>query len=617
MKRNVITSPIRLLSLVSLLAAMASEMLYPILPVYLRSAGFSVALIGLVEGLAEATAGLSKGYFGQLSDRRRQRLPFVRMGYGLSALSRPMMALLAVPAWILAARTLDRLGKGLRTAAGDALLADQSVVRFRGQVFGFHRAMDTLGAVLGPLVALVYLSFFPGQYAPLFLLAFGPALLSVGLTFVLTEPASHATAPRLAPPQPVSVWGFLRYWRASSPAYRRVVGGLLAFALFNSSDIFLLLKMKEAGLSDTTVIGLYILSNVVQALGAYPAGWLADRFSLKLTVLIGLSLFAVVYQSMTVANQLGSFMGLMALYGLYGAATQGIVKAWISTVSAAGDRATAIGTYSGLSSLGVLVANALAGGLWSTFGPAATFGVTGVATLLVIVYLAALEERPLTRRDKPELPVVVVGRQPGAYGSSAGQAGVTMSPSSFVALLLVVAGLGGATVYFWLVPTALMNRLGRLSLNRSAVVSADTGLTTPIRPHRTAVAETAGRKTLTANSPDRPPVARTHKPVAGPVREAASATGPVKDRRPKLTAVADSPVVKAGDQRYTLVSRYAYFHNEPDRSTRRAAFINIWNQARLTPLADQNGFIYVIYINDQGQTSRGWLLKENLKPIKP
>ena len=143
---------------------MASEMLYPVMPVYLKEIGFSILLIGILEGVAEATAGLSKSYFGKLSDVSGQRLPFVRLGYLLSALSKPMMAVFTFPIWIFSARTTDRLGKGLRTGARDAMLSDEATTQTKGRVFGLHRAMDTLGAVLGPAAALLYLYFYQGIF---------------------------------------------------------------------------------------------------------------------------------------------------------------------------------------------------------------------------------------------------------------------------------------------------------------------------------------------------------------------------------------------------------------------------------------------------------------------
>src|SRR6476619_6659995 len=172
MRPGIITPTIRILSLVSLLTDVASEMLYPIMPVFLRSIGFSFLLIGILEGFAEATAGLSKSYFGRRSDNTGKRLPFIQLGYALSAISKPMMAVFIYPLWIFLARTTDRFGKGIRTAARDAMRSDESTPENKGKVFGFHRSMDTFGAVLAPSIALVFLYYYPQQYKLLFFLAF-------------------------------------------------------------------------------------------------------------------------------------------------------------------------------------------------------------------------------------------------------------------------------------------------------------------------------------------------------------------------------------------------------------------------------------------------------------
>ena len=181
-----ITRTVWILSLVSLFTDTASEMLYPIMPIYLKSIGFSIVLIGILEGVAEATAGLSKGYFGKLSDASGKRVPFVQIGYAFSAISKPMMAVFIYPLWIFFSRTLDRFGKGIRTGARDAILSDEATVQTKAKVFGFHRSMDTVGAVLGPSFALLYLYFYPQQYKTLFLIAFIPGLLAVLSSFYLT-----------------------------------------------------------------------------------------------------------------------------------------------------------------------------------------------------------------------------------------------------------------------------------------------------------------------------------------------------------------------------------------------------------------------------------------------
>ncbi|MEO6038032.1 MAG: MFS transporter, partial [Saprospiraceae bacterium] len=302
-----------ILSLISLFTDTASEMLYPVMPIYLKTIGFSIVLIGVLEGMAEAIAGLSKGYFGKLSDYWGQRAVFVQTGYGLSSLSKPMLALSALPWWIFFARTVDRIGKGIRTGARDAMLSDEATPATKGRVFGFHRSMDTLGAVAGPVLALLYLHFRPGDYRHLFLIAFLPGLLALATSFLLKD--KSRTPATQQPPPPV--FSFLNYWKKSPPLYRKVVLGLLVFALVNSSDVFLLLKIKQAGGSDTQVIGVYIFYNLVYAACAFPIGILADRLGLRRVFLSGLLLFALVYFGMAIGGSIFFYAGLFLLYGLY------------------------------------------------------------------------------------------------------------------------------------------------------------------------------------------------------------------------------------------------------------------------------------------------------------
>ena len=392
---RILTRTVWILSLISLFTDMASEMLYPVMPIYLKSIGFSVLLIGVLEGVAEATAGLSKGYFGMRSDRLGRRAPFVQWGYALSALSKPMMAVLVAPLWIFFARTLDRLGKGLRTGARDALLNDEATPATKGRVFGFHRSMDTLGSVLGPALALVYLHFNPEDHVPLFLIAFAPGVLAIALSLLLKE--SRRTV--AGPVRPFSFLSFLNYWRTGPAAYRRLTSALLLFALFNSSDVFLLLQAKNAGLSDTGTIGVYIFYNLVYALFAFPLGALADRVGLKRVFMVGLLLFAGVYFGMARAQGLVLMVVLFLCYGLYAAATEGVAKAWIGSLVPPTETATAMGTYAGLQSLCALFASAFAGWLWYAFGPTATFAVTGAAALVVLVIVVVRVPGP-TGRDR-------------------------------------------------------------------------------------------------------------------------------------------------------------------------------------------------------------------------
>ncbi len=343
-------------------------------------------LIGILEGVAEATAGLSKGYFGKLSDISGKRVPFVQIGYALSSISKPMMAIFTFPIWIFFARTIDRLGKGIRTGARDAILSDEATPETKGKVFGFHRAMDTTGAVLGPAFALLFLYFYPEAYKPLFYLAFIPGILAVFATSYLKDKNVNQQKTFVKTP----FFSFLKYWKISPSDYRKVVIGLLVFTLFNSSDIFLLLQAKQAGLNDTMVIGVYIFYNLVYALFAFPIGILADRVGLKTIFIIGLAIFAMVYFGMAINTNIYFFFGLFFLYGIYASATEGISKAWISNITDKKDTATAIGTFSGLQSICTMLASSMTGLIWFQFGATIAFITTATVTLLVIAYFITI-----------------------------------------------------------------------------------------------------------------------------------------------------------------------------------------------------------------------------------
>ncbi len=381
-----ISRTVWILSVVSLLTDTASEMLYPIMPLYLKSIGFSIVLIGILEGVAEATAGLSKGYFGQLSDISGRRVPFVQIGYAFSSISKPMMAIFTFPLWIFFARTIDRIGKGIRTGARDAILSDEATPHTKGKVFGFHRSMDTLGAVIGPSLALLYLYFYPQDYKTLFFMAFIPGLFAVIASFYLKDTCLKEHKVKVRTP----FFSFLKYWKASPSAYRKLVIGLLLFTLFNSSDVFLLLQAKQSGLDDTMVIGVYIFYNLIYAMFAFPVGMLADKVGLKTIYIIGLGLFATVYFGMSANTNVYIFFGLFFLYGIYASATEGISKAWISNITDKKDTATAIGTFSGLQSICTMLASSLTGLIWFKFGATTAFITTATVTLAVIIYFLTI-----------------------------------------------------------------------------------------------------------------------------------------------------------------------------------------------------------------------------------
>lgn len=378
-----ITKTIWIISFVSLLTDMASEMLYPVMPVYLKSIGYSVLVIGILEGFAEAVAGLGKSYFGQMSDASGKRLPFVRLGYLLSAVSKPMLAFSIQLWWIFFARFLDRAGKGLRTAPRDALLSDETTAAHKATVFGFHRMIDTFGAVLGPFIALLYLQFNPGDYKRLFLLAFIPGLAAVAFTFLVKEKKSSASLKKVIPFHQT-----FTYWKQSPYLFKQLIAGLLLFALFNSSDVFLLLKMKEAGLPDTTVIAVYIFYNLVFAIFAFPLGRMADKVGMKKILLAGLLFFCITYVGFAYSKSVFMYWIFFFCYGIYAAATEGIAKAWISNLVPKTETASAIGLYTGLQSIAALTASTVAGLIWFQFGSAAVFLSAAVAALLALLWIA-------------------------------------------------------------------------------------------------------------------------------------------------------------------------------------------------------------------------------------
>lgn len=394
--QQIITRTVLVLSLVSLFNDIASEMLIPVMPIFLKQIGFSVIVIGILEGIAEAVAGLSKSYFGKWSDLSGKRLPFVQLGYALSALSKPMMAVFIYPVWIFFARTLDRLGKGIRTGARDAMLSEEATPETKGRVFGFNRSMDTIGAVIGPSIAMLFLFYFPHDYKGLFIWSIIPGILVIFLTLAIkekTKPWAATPPPGTANSKPTSFYAFIAYWKQSSPEYKRLVSGLLLFALFNSSDVFLLLKMKETGLSDTAILGIYIFYNLIYALLAYPVGMLADKLGLKKIFLIGLGAFALVYCGFAFNSDTTVFLFLFVVYGFYAAASEGISKAWITNIVDKKDTATAIGTYTGFQSIAALVASSFCGFLWYELGAATAFLITAGVTVYVIIYLAFFKRR--------------------------------------------------------------------------------------------------------------------------------------------------------------------------------------------------------------------------------
>lgn len=370
-ERGWLTRNVWVLSVVSLLQDAASELLYPLLPIYLTAVlGAPPSVVGAVEGAAEGAASLTKVASGPLGDRFARR-PLIATGYGMAALGKLIVA--AAGAWpgVLAGRVVDRLGKGLRGAPRDALLVEGVDSTARGRVFGFHRAMDTAGAVIGPLLGLAGYELFHHRIAPVLYLAVIPGVLSVLLVFWVRE---RARARESRPP----VFAGMRQLPAR---YWRVTTVLVAFALVNFPDALLLLRLNEIGFGVAGVVLAYVGYNAVYALASYPAGALADKLTPPTVFAIGLVFFAVGYVGLGVTTNTAAAWGLIAVYGLFTACYDGVGKAWISTLVPDGLQSSAQGVFQGLSGFAVLAAGLWAGFSWGTAGqvPLLVSGGVGAA----------------------------------------------------------------------------------------------------------------------------------------------------------------------------------------------------------------------------------------------
>jgi MFS family permease len=360
------------LGLVALLADISSEMLYPITPIFLTSVlGASMASVGLIEGFAEAMASLLKTYSGAWSDRIAKRAPFVAFGYFLSALGKPLTGFAQTWTHVLIARAIDRTGKGLRTAPRDALLSEAVSEKVRGLAFGWHRAMDTLGAALGPLIALGFLTTNPQDLRKLYFWAFLPGLMAVGIAMLVRDPKRE----RAATPPPIKLFKF----GPLTPDFRRYLSAWTLFSLVNSSDVFLLMKTKAAGVSLAEVILIYCFYNLVYAGFSPVFGGLSDRLGRARVLVFGLVIFAGVYLGFAAATARWQFWALFGVYGLYIAATDGVGKALAVDLVPAADKATGLGTLGTFTGLATIVASTIAGLLWDHCGPAApvVYGTVG------------------------------------------------------------------------------------------------------------------------------------------------------------------------------------------------------------------------------------------------
>jgi len=373
-----ISKNVFVLGLVSFFNDVASEMIYPIVPIFLTSVlGAPVAIVGLIEGIAESTASVLKVVSGWLSDKWRKRKPFVVAGYAFSAISKILLSLAYSWPFVLFARFVDRFGKGTRTSARDALITESSENKVRGRAFGFHRTLDTLGAVVGPLIALLAIHFLDNNFRLIFFLAFIPAFIGILLLlFFVKEKKKEAN----------SLNTFHFNWRELNPSFKIFLLISLIFALGNSSDAFLILRAQNLGLSLILVVLAYVFFNFTYAIFSMPAGIISDKIGPKKVLLAGFLLFSAVYLFFGLAHSSLLLWLLFPIYGIYMALTEGVGKAYISNLVPQEKVGTAFGVYQTTIGLCTFFASLIAGLLWTYIDVSTPF-IFGSIMALISAFL--------------------------------------------------------------------------------------------------------------------------------------------------------------------------------------------------------------------------------------
>jgi MFS family permease len=377
------------LGFVSLFMDVSSEMIHGLMPVFLvGTLGASAAVVGVIEGIGEATASITKLVSGMISDRLGRRKPLAVLGYALSALTKPLFALAGSPGMVLAARFGDRLGKGIRGAPRDALVADLVPPEQRGAAYGLRQSMDTVGAFIGPVLAMALLAIFTGNVRLVFWLAIIPALLAVlVLAVFVREPEAHA--PVAGPRPQLNREGMA----ALGSAFWLVVGIGSVLTLARFSEAFLILRAGDMGLSLALTPLVLVVMNVVYALAAWPVGVLSDRIGKRGLLLTGFAVLVCADAVLAFAPGLWAVLAGVALWGLHMGLTQGLLAAEVAGSAPAPLRATAFGVFNLVTGVVLLVANGLAGVLWAEFGAQATFQAGAVFAVLGLLGMMALRGR--------------------------------------------------------------------------------------------------------------------------------------------------------------------------------------------------------------------------------
>jgi len=382
------------LGFVSMLMDISSEMIHALLPVYLVAVlGTSMVTVGAIEGIAEATASITKIFSGALSDWLGRRKWLAAFGYGLAAFTKPVFPLAPTVGWLVAARFVDRIGKGIRGAPRDALVADLAPSELRGASFGLRQSLDTVGAFIGPLLAIALMWWTADNFKAVFWLAVIPAFLSLALiSFAVREPDRPHDRRRVR--NPVS----LTEIRKLGGAYWWVVAVATVFTMARFSEAFLILRAQNVGLPITLLPLVLVIMNVVYAAAAYPAGALSDRLSRVPLLAIGIVLLVAADVTLALLPSLGGVALGIVLWGLHMGLTQGLLAALVADTSPAELRGTAYGFFNLLGGLAMLAASVIAGGLWNLAGPPGTF-LTGAGFAVIALAGLLVMQGKITRRD--------------------------------------------------------------------------------------------------------------------------------------------------------------------------------------------------------------------------
>jgi MFS family permease len=383
--------PVWILGWVSLATDAATEAVYPLLPYFLtRVLRTSVVSLGIIEGAAEATNTLLKILAGYVADRSPAKRPLVLLGYSISSLARPFIALTTTWTQVFTVRVLDRVGKGIRGAPRDAMLAGWATPTSRGRVYGFHRGMDHAGAIVGPVLASLFLAFYPDRYRLLFALTIIPGAIAVGLIFLVREqnPAADVTQSEETPPARAAATAPL------PPSFTRFMLVLAVFMLGNSTDAFLLLRLTDSAMSLQLVPLMWAALHVVKASVSMMGGSWSDRVGRRTVIATGWLVYAAVYAGFAMSTTTTALLCWFLVYGFYFGLTEGTEKALVADLAPADRRGLAFGIYNAVTGLGALAASVVFGLVWNAYGTAAAFGLGSVLALLATVLLfVALPEQ--------------------------------------------------------------------------------------------------------------------------------------------------------------------------------------------------------------------------------